>query len=837
MSNVIDTSPDSRTTSPLHGLRVLDFGHFIAGPLAGVFLADQGAEVISIVRPGAKSWDATTQETLSRGKQVIEVDLKTAEGLARVLALVPDCDVIIENFRPGVMDRLGLGHEVLKSINPGIVYVSLPGYSRHDPRASQRAWDSTLLAASGLFTDSAIAGAGLDLPPTHSSLPLASVYAGVCGALAALAAIYGRLKHGQGDSIEVPLMDAVMTSAAGVLFMIHDQPKRYNVPPLRRKTVESISLRKVPDVMANLLHKKADGMLPPFFRNYRCKDGELLMLCLVDNASQVDKLLKLTGLQEAAEALGFVQGDVFDIPSSKNNLNAYRGLSTLWKKLARLLEERFATDTADAWAEILLSGGVPATRQFTTTEWVATSVMKTSGIVLEERDAQGRIVYRPAPQIDVRGENIETPIRQPAARDRVSGWTSIRTFEPQSVINEDTYRGQPLEGVKVLDLCNVIAGPTAGRALAELGAEVLHVSAVRPKMGPRQTLVYGIEVNQGKRDLACDLHTSQGREIMNRLLPTMDVLLYNKPPQSAKRLGAAPEQVHAVNPRTIVTALTAFSGVIPGGWESRPGYDPILQGISGIMRRFGGEGAPKVHGIASCIDYFTGFSAAFGTLVGLLARARGSTRLVVRTSLCRSAGWVQIPFVGRPHMHPTTAGMLERGNNPLDRIYPTRDGWVHIAAPHEDWAQIRSAAGEDSPLNGDDVIGCWLSRRMKGSSTEQAVTWAMSVGFTAQAVMSARTLRRNVETGSYARMLIPATLPSGRLRQFDHPSNERYILPEALWWRPSQGRLQLQPAPGPGEHSRSILQELGYDNEAIDSLLHAGIVAERWFDGARYLPD
>lgn len=824
----------SATTAPLHGLRVLDFGRYLSAPMAGVFLADQGADVIRVARPDAPQWDASAEQALARGKRTLQLDLKTAEGRARALELAAGCDVVLENFRPGVMDRLGLGYDVVSELAPQVVYVSMPGYSRHDPRAGERAWDSTVSAATGLFSGSSIAGAALDLAPTYTQLPLPSAYAGVWAAIAAVSGVYGRQQHGQGDHIEVSLTDAAMSSAAGVTFVVENQPPRYNSPQLPRQIIDRISLGFLPDRLNEALHKATPGQMPPLFRNYKCRDGGLLLICMIDNANQLDKLLDVTGLREKVLALGFEEGDIFDEPATPNNIYAYRGPSKYWTGLRKLLEELFATDDAAVWADRLMRAGVPAVRQSTTADWTSIPEMIHSGVVLKAVDADGNAVTQPAPQIDVVGRGVQTsPSPQPAPESASVDWRHEPTFVAPPAV-DDAAIGSPLAGVQVVDLANVIAGPSVGRTLAELGAEVLHVSAVQPKMGPRQTVLYGIEVNQGKRDIGLDLHRPEGQDVLRRLLPQADVVLYNKRADQAAKLTAAPEQVHAINPGIVVTAVTAFSGVNPGGWEDRPGYDPIIQALSGIMRRYGGNAMPQVHGIASCVDYFTGFSGAFGTVVALLARTRGATHLVTRTSLARSAAWVQLPLLNEGHDTAPTHGMLERGQHPLNRLYRARGGWIHVTAPVHEWPAIRAAAGHDAPSR-PECAGEWLTARIARKPAAEAVAWANSIGCTAVTVPSISDLRRHAVPGRPEGDLIAPDLPSGRLLLAEHP-DERFYVPDALWVRPSGGRPQLRPAPRPGQDTREVLAELGYDPQTISSMLATGAATESWFAGPRYLP-
>ena len=169
----------------LSGLRVIDFGQYIAGPLAAVMLADQGADVIHVDPPGGPRWRHPSEAFLNRGKRRIILDLKSGEGRAAAERLVESADVLIENFRPGVMDRLGLSAAAMTKRNPALVYCSLPGFAAADARGSMRAWEGIIAAA----TENCKPRAGEEPPgwdwsrPTYSALPLASNFAAFLGAI------------------------------------------------------------------------------------------------------------------------------------------------------------------------------------------------------------------------------------------------------------------------------------------------------------------------------------------------------------------------------------------------------------------------------------------------------------------------------------------------------------------------------------------------------------------------------------------------------------------------------------------------------------------------------
>ena len=201
----------SSPTGALRGARVVEFGRYIPGPLLGMLLADQGADVVKVEPPGgdpARSHPAFA--TWNRGKRSVALDLKTRDGLERALELVRDADVVIENYRPGVADRLGIGYATLSKDSPRLVYVSLPGYGEGHPKRNAAGWDAAIGAETGFFSPpEGVAG------PVFSPLPMPSIFAAVLGALGVVAALLARERTGRGQRIEAPL-HASMFSAIGL---------------------------------------------------------------------------------------------------------------------------------------------------------------------------------------------------------------------------------------------------------------------------------------------------------------------------------------------------------------------------------------------------------------------------------------------------------------------------------------------------------------------------------------------------------------------------------------------------------------------------------------------
>ena len=150
-------TPNNR---PLDGIRILDFTRVLAGPLATALLADLGAEVIKIERPGGEEMrhyeprfdgESAMFAQLNRGKQSLVLDLKSAADCAKLKPLLTRADILVEQFRPGVMARLGFGYDAVRAINPKLIYCSITGYGQTGPRASEAGHDLNYIGATGLL--------------------------------------------------------------------------------------------------------------------------------------------------------------------------------------------------------------------------------------------------------------------------------------------------------------------------------------------------------------------------------------------------------------------------------------------------------------------------------------------------------------------------------------------------------------------------------------------------------------------------------------------------------------------------------------------------------------
>ena len=211
---------------PLAGVRVLEFGQIAAGPFTGSLLADLGADVVKVERPdggdGMRAWPPLTGvdtaeggysenfASLNRNKRSITVDLKDSASVERLKKLADNCDVILENFRPGVLQRLGLGYEEMKKTNRQLVYCSISGYGQTGPYAKKGAFDVTVQGMSGLMSVTGEAGGA----PVKSGVPVGDFCAGLYGAYTILAKLMQARQSGEGGYIDCSMLGCLLGVAA-----------------------------------------------------------------------------------------------------------------------------------------------------------------------------------------------------------------------------------------------------------------------------------------------------------------------------------------------------------------------------------------------------------------------------------------------------------------------------------------------------------------------------------------------------------------------------------------------------------------------------------------------
>ncbi|WP_287985613.1 CoA transferase [Diaphorobacter sp.] len=310
---------------PLDGVRVLDLSRVFAGPLCGQVLADLGAEVIKVEHPGrgddTRDWgmrigktETTYYNSMNRNKRSITLDLQSPEGLKIVHELLPQCDVVIHNFKTGGAEKLGLGYEQLKALKPDLIYCAVAGYDTSGPEAKRPGYDLVIQGETGLMALNGEAGT----PPLKFGVAVVDLMTGMYAGQAVLAALFQRSRTGRGRLIEMALYDCGLTITGyyglDALKLGHD-PERYG--------------NAHPSIVPYGMYESADGPL----------------IIAVGNNAQFDKFCRQV----------IERPDIVEDPRFATNVN--RAKHRL--ELGPMLKELIATLPRDLLLQRLTAAGIP----------------------------------------------------------------------------------------------------------------------------------------------------------------------------------------------------------------------------------------------------------------------------------------------------------------------------------------------------------------------------------------------------------------------------------------------------------------------------------------------
>lgn len=829
---------------PLAGLRVVDFGQQIAGPAVAMTLADMGATVIHIDPPTGPLWDHPANAILNRNKCCLSLDLKTTTGLQQALALIGLADVVIESFRPGVMKRLGIDFEQLRAQRPDLVTLSMPGFASNDElRRDWKATEAIVAATSGAFTDMGFNRVLMGIEPSFSPLPLGSSYATSLAASSVVLALFEREKTGRGDNIEVPITAALMEGLSYNSYVIEDLPERYKT--MREHEIE---YRRNNGIEMDLSYEDLQEYLDPFYRTYACADGRKFYCVCPSHRNHTKRVLKLLGIYDELIAIGLP--DVADLhqPIAEWDGETSIGVYPLPKKWADIISEKmkvaFLTKTSEEWGVLFGEGQIPGAPHRTTQEWVNNEHTNAAGLIVEVEDPEYGTMKQPGP-ICWLEESAELMLT-PAPRKQVS-YDEAHTLLSDVAAAETITRPegdaiQPasgkgwLDGLRVLDLTNVIAGPHSGAFLARFGAEVIKLDPVTPLYDPLIGTLFTFQTDMGKKKALVDINTEEGREAFNRLVKSVDLVLINAPERQMKPLGLDDESLQAINPGVLFCRLDCLGGPRIGPKTNYIGYDDIIQANSGIMSRFGGQDTPEEHAHLGTLDVNCGFSAGLGMAIAIYHRLKTGDASRARTSLSAVTNLAQIPFAfdyeGRaPFDEPS--GREALGNHPLSYFYATDDGWIFIDS---DTSELDKLATVESfvGIRHTDDLSTFLREAFQQAPTDYWIKVLHDADIAAAKPLSIETLRDQysrladgtvgTDRGSYAFSIYP-----------DHPSGHCITQIDHYSIRPSEACITaIEPAERFGHSTREVLNEVGYSETEIDSMIESKVAGTGW--GKEFLP-
>ncbi|HVM65870.1 MAG TPA: CoA transferase, partial [Acidimicrobiales bacterium] len=606
----------------LDGIRILDLSRGIAGPLGVLLLAEQGADTIKVEPPGGDPFRAYPgYRCWDRSRRSVVLDLKAAEGAARFLALAATADVVVETFRPGVLDRLGVGWDALRAVNPRLVLVSSPPYPAGHRRAQRPGYEALLQAASGQMSDQP----GWRMGPIFLHFPVASMGTAFLIPTVALGALLARERTGQGQHASTSLYQGVMLYTTQLWQEASRAPAGFH---------EMMARTYPPGIHQLML--------------FECADFQWLHYSVLSGLTPLKSLDGVLGLPEGSSDA------------------ARRERMRTWDRDAlvdALRANGHAVDPVTPAADVLrhpqtIANGTAARVDGMTQMGVPIHLLGTPGAIVGPEPAVGA---HTAPVL----ENLPPP--------------RVATPPPPP----PTAPGGPLAGTRLLDFGQFLAGPFGPMVIGDLGADVIKIEPPTGDL-MRHALTPFLGCQRGKRSVALDLKHPSGLELAQRLIATADVVHHNMTRGVATRLGIDYPACRALRDDIIYCNTYAYGLPDPlggsGGLDPLYQASSGLEYEAGAVH----EGNPPLYIRFGMCDTANAMLSVVGILLALVHRARTGEGQELWTSLhdggvvFSSDMWLGADGNGwaRPQLDKGQHGL-----GPGYRLYRTQDeGWVCVAA-------------------------------------------------------------------------------------------------------------------------------------------------------------
>jgi len=818
MTTVSDTSSQEAPGS-LAGLRVLDLTRQIAGPYCTKLMADYGADVIKIEQPGTGDparhlapffHDEPDPDGslhflyLNTSKRSVILDLKTDSGRQSFLDLAREADVVVESFRPGVLDSLGIGWETLHELNPRLILTSISNFGQTGPYRDLRASELVEYAMSGVM---AISGRE-DRSPLKHGLSQSQYNAGACAAWVTAMATFMQVNGEAGQWIDVSLFETQVST-----LVLNESYYAWLGGIQGRRPAEG------------------DGTVNGLSDIMPCADGHVIV-----QVRQTDKWSSIVEFLEAPE----LEDERFETNEGRT-LNAEPLYDGLLKALAsqhkhelfhRAAKQRVLYGMVQNPSDLLSCPHLEARGYWVDVDHPTTGTMKYPGAPVR-MPGTSWAVSRHAPLL---GEHTDEVLG--------GGWRSgPEESEPppaELAVNE-TRTKLPLEGIRVLDLSSVWAMPYAAGLMADLGAEVVKIEALQRLDSNRGFGVWpGTEggrepwnaagvfsiINRGKRSLTLNLAEEQGREVFRKLVKESDIVIENYTARVMRGWDLDFEHLREINPGIIMVSNTGYGH--GGPWESYPVQGTALEATTGIPHFSGyAGGRPWTVG-----QSYPDFVAMWHGLFCMMTALR-------RRKLTGEGQWIDlgmyqanVSFQGEAMLDYVANGRIGERMGNRNHIAGVQgcyralgdDEWFAVAAQTEDeWRALCGTLGtsawggvavpdslSDARARHDDLdraIGAWAETRTR----EDIVEALRGAGLPAGPVNNARDL-----------LLDPHLQERGLYEMLEHAPGtgigRRPVIGRAYHLSDTAVSIR-RPAPPLGEANAYIIKELlGISEEEFDAL-------------------
>ncbi len=806
---------------PLQGVKVVEAGSLLVGSMAAGKLGWLGADVIRIeppagdslmYGPGAPIGGMSSSYIFANfNKRNIQLDLKCESGKRIALELMKKSDVWIENWRPGVMDRLGLGYDVASRSNPRLIYISSPGFGRTGPWVNKASNEGVGGQTSGFISLNGKEGGPAETSRGYALIDLAGTNAVLQCALLGLNA---RELIGKGQKIDTSQFEAAIalqTSRIAEFFATGKSPPRLG----------SASARIVPS------------------QSFRTLDNRFINIS-VPREEFWHKLCQALDLERLEKD-----------PRFESNEQRVKHRA----ELIPVLEERLAQRPARWWLLHLPRHDVPCGSINGVDEIAADPQAHDRGMVLDIDTAWGRCTTTNSPWKFSR--TPAEPYRPTVYPDSNRGeiLAELATRVPGDIVagpvpHSQTESGPlPLDGVKVIDLTEEIAGPYCTMMLGDAGAEVIKVEGLQGdwsrRLGPliKNESALFLGLNRNKKSIAVDTRKPEGQEIVHRLAEDADIFVESFRPGDADRRQLAYEHLRRINHRLIYCSISSFGQT--GQYRDRYASELELQGTGGLMMSLGQmalgtPGETPVRLGADLVATNTGIDAFCAILAALYHRNTGGCGQSIDISMFDTVISLNGHMVGGNSSPDSYGGMFVSQFLPPRTGYETQDRPIQFSfglraneeTQKKAWEAFCKALGLEARLADPWFRDAWRSFRpggagvvqpehakelkqaiqqaFAGKTAEELIDIIAQVGGNASPILSYDTL--------YGTPAHPQVLATEMVREIPHPACG-LIRQVGIPWKLGETPAQIKsPPPALGQHTEELLARLGYAEAKVKEL-------------------
>ena len=800
----------------LSGMRVIELGSGVSAAWATKWMADLGADIIKVEAPGGDplrergpfpiSESAPDPDQagffhyLNANKRSVVLDLDDADDREALLALIGTAEAVVHNLPLHRLEETRLGWEDLHPLFPQLVVCAMTPFGLTGPHRNWRGEELTVANAGGWTYLSPGTSTDPDRPPLKASGHQADLQTGATGAIATLAALYGARQTGQGEHIDV-------AGQAVVGCMLEASLPRYTYS------------REVADRFGR------KGLNP--WGLYACQDG--LIFLMVAEEDQWERLVDLMGRPDWAELEIFAK-------MSDRFLNA--------DALDIFMDEWVAGWTVDELFHEAQKRRICMAPVLETSDLVDNEHLKARGF-LAQQNVAGQTLTVPGPPYRHSGGGWA--LRRDAPRlgehqDEVTAEAkNLPLQSPEARGSKASSPSRPLEGIRVLDLSWVWAGPYCTLQLAHLGADVVKVeSASRSDLGRRLPIYakdaprdldssgYFNQWGQGKRSLALDLAHEESIDVLKQLIKNCDVLTENFASGVMDRLGLGWDVLKEINPRLIMASISGYGHT--GPWASYSAYGPATPPISGLAAVSGyAGGEPQEVGLALG-DPASGLTAAAGICAALISREKTGQGQHIEISLWEATA----VLTGEAWLHHAlrNESLPRMGNRDIQMAphgcYRTQEenSWISIACANDsEWQALcsvfspelasdpRFVTSEQRKAHEDELdrlLADWVATQSRWPLTEEL----QAAGVPAFPSVSTEELVGD-----------PHLADRGFFEEIEHPTVGAKVH-AGIPWRLSEADNGVKShAPILGAHTDEVLRErLGATPEQINRWRDSGLL-------------